>query len=131
MRRKIAMLIAIVGGILLLISGVNGVATWEIIRNIIVYLIGEHQLIIIIFAFLIFMGALGGISVIFGGILIGKGRLTTGKILIFLGTGTGLIGLIIRIMLRSIQQGDVSINLLLDIGILGLILSVAAQKIAK
>ena len=131
MRRKIAMFIAIAGGILLLISGINGVAKLETIRDVVTDVIGGHQLITSIFTVLIFIAALGGISVICGGIIIGKGRVTIGKILILLGAGIGLIGLIIRIVLPSIQQGGLTFDLELDIGTLGLILSVAAQMIAK
>lgn len=131
MRRKTAMYIAIVGGVLLLISGTNGVATWETIKNAVTAVIGEHQLISSIFFVLIFIAALGGIAVICGGILIGKGGVSVGKILVLLGCGTGLIGLIIKVVPPSIQQGGLAFGLESGVGTLGIILSVAAQTIAK
>ena len=131
MRRKTAMIVALVGGAFLLISGTNGVATFETMREIITELIGENQLIIYIFAAMIFIASLGGISVMFGGVLIGKGRVKIGKILILLGTGTGLIGLVIQVLLQLIRQGDLILNWVLDIGTIGIVLSVVARKLAK
>ncbi len=130
-RRQIATLVAIVGGIMLLISGTNGVSTMETLQGIITLVAGEHQLIIYTFIVLIIIAALGGLSVICGGILIWRGRVTPGKILIFLGAGGGLIGLLINIIPWLVQEGAVTLDWVLDLEILGLILSVAAQKIAK
>jgi uncharacterized SAM-binding protein YcdF (DUF218 family) len=48
----------------------------------------------IIFSILLFFASLGGISVIIGGLLIGKDKRRTGKILLSLGAGLGLIGLL-------------------------------------
>ena len=124
------MYLAFLGGALLLISGTNGVATWENIKNIIISLIGDYPLINFIFLVLISIAALGGFAVIYGGILIRKGRVTVGKIFILLGCGTGIIGLIIRLVPSYIQQGF-SASLGWDIGTWGIIFSVVARTVAK
>jgi len=73
---------------------------------------------------------LGGLAVIYGGILIRKGRVTVGKIFILLGCGTGIIGLIIRLAPSYIQQGF-SASLGWDLGTWGIIFSVVARTVAK
>jgi len=67
-----AMFIAIIAGLLLLISGLSGVATWETIQDFVKTYVIENYFIEIVFAILILIASLGGISVIIGGILIGK-----------------------------------------------------------
>ena len=93
-----AMAMAIVAGILLLISGVSGLATWEEIGNFVTENIVDNYFIQTIFAALIFIASLGGISVIIGGILIGKDKINVGKFLISVGAGLGLLGLIVTII---------------------------------
>jgi hypothetical protein len=46
---------------------------------------------------LTFLAGLGGISVIAGGCLLAMGRVSTGKLLIMLGAGMGLIGLLVSL----------------------------------
>jgi hypothetical protein len=125
------MYLAIVAGILLLGIGVTGAATWETIRNFVVTFLGGHWAIILLFQVLILIASLGGVAVICGGILIGAGRTAIGKLLIALGTGTGLIGLLLVIVLPSFQQGDIKLALGTSSGIVGIILSILARMIAK
>lgn len=131
MRNKVAMYLAIVAGILLLSIGVTGAATWETIRNFVVTFLGGNWAIILLFQVLILIASLGGVAVICGGILIGAGRTSIGKLLIGLGVGTGLIGLILTIVLPSLQQGDMKLALGTSSGIAGIILSILARMMAK
>ena len=131
MRNKVAMYLAIVAGILLLGIGVTGAATWETIRNFVVTFLGGHWAIILLFQVLILIASLGGIAVICGGILIGTGRTSIGKLFIGLGTGTGFIGLILAVALPSFQQGNIKLILGTSTGIVGIILSIIARMIAK
>lgn len=131
MRNKVAMYLAIVAGILLLGIGVTGAATWETIRNFVVTFLGGHWAIILLFQVLIVIASLGGVAVICGGILIGTGRTSIGKLFIGLGAGTGLIGLILVIVLPGLQQGDIKLALGTTTGIVGIILSILARMIAK
>ena len=122
--------IAIVAGILLLIAGVSGVATWETIKDFVTNHVMDNDIVQIIFVVLIFIASLGGIAVIAGGLLIGKDKIRTGKFLIALGAGFGLIGLIFSIAVAYMEK-NLTISSFLSIGAIGLILSIVARIIAK
>jgi hypothetical protein len=125
-----AMAVAIVGGILLLIAGVNGIAAWQDIQTFVTENIADNFIIQMVFVVLIFIASLGGISVIAGGLLIGKDKVGTGKFLISLGAGLGLIGLIISIYI-GYTEGSLTIGSFFSIGAIGLILSIVARLMAK
>jgi len=127
---KKAMIIAIIAGILLLISGVSGLATWEAIKNFVTTNIIDNYFVQIIFAVLIFIASLGGLSVIIGGFLIGKEKIRTGKLFITLGAGLGLIGLIFSIIVAIIEN-NLTIGSYFSIGFIGLILSIIARLMIK
>ena len=122
--------IAIVAGILLLIAGVSGVATWEIIKDFVTNHVIDNYIVQIIFIVIIFIASLGGIAVIAGGLLIGKDKIGAGKFLIALGAGFGLIGLIFSIAVAYMEK-NLTISSFLSIGAIGLILSMVARIIAK
>jgi hypothetical protein len=127
---KNAMVIAIIAGILLLLSGISGVSTWEAIRNFVITHIIDNYIVQIIFAILIFIASLGGISVIIGGYLIGKDSIRTGKLFIILGAGLGLIGLIFSIVI-AIMENNFTIGSYFSVGFLGLFLSIVARILVK
>ena len=129
-KKKQAMIIAIFAGILLLISGVSGLATWEAIRNFVTDNIINNYIVQILFAVLIFIASLGGLSVITGGLLIGKDKINTGKLFISLGAGLGLIGLIVSIIV-AIMENNFTIGSFFSVGAIGLILSIIARLMVK
>ena len=129
-RNTQAMAIAFVAGILLIIGGISGLATWETIKGFVTEHIADNIVIQVVFAVLIFIASLGGISVIAGGILIGKNKVRLGKFLITLGAGLGLIGLIFSLIVTYIE-GNFTIGSFLSIGVIGLILSIVARMLAK
>jgi hypothetical protein len=129
-RNKQAMVIAIVAGILLLIAGVSGLATWETIKDFVTENIIDNVIVQIVFAVLIFIASLGGISVIIGGLLIGKNSVGIGRFLIALGAGLGLIGLIFSVIV-AYMEGNLTIGSFFSIGAIGLILSIVARMRAK
>ena len=130
MKNKSAMYIAIIAGILLLMSGISGLATWEAIQEFVTNNIADNAVIQIVFAVLIFIASLGGISVIIGGLLIGKDQVGTGKFLITLGAGLGIIGLIVSIY-YAYMEGTLDIWGFFSIGFIGLILSIVARMMVK
>ena len=77
--------IAVVAGILLLIAGVSGLATWETIKEFVTENVIDNGIVQVVFAILIFIASLGGISVIIGGFLIWKDKIGLGKFMISLG----------------------------------------------
>jgi hypothetical protein len=129
-RNKKAMIIAIVAGILLFVAGMSGVTTWETIKTFVATHIIDNIAVQIVFAILIFIASLGGISVIIGGLLIGKNKVGVGKFIISLGAGTGLIGLIVSIVL-AVMENSLIIGRYVSVGGIGLILSIIARAVAK
>jgi hypothetical protein len=123
------MIIAIIAGICLLLSGISGVVLWKVIYQFVSSNIIDHWIVQIVFAGLIFIASLGGISVIIGGILIGKNKIITGKFFIMLGTGIGLLGLLISILVTFIQ-GNLSMGSFFSIGVIGIVLSILARFLA-
>jgi len=130
-KNNVAVGLAIVAGILLLIAGVSGLATWETIKEFVTEHVVDNSIVQVVFAVLIFIASLGGISVIIGGLLIWKDTIKTGKFLITLGAGLGLIGLIFSIIV-GIIEGSFAIGSFFSIGAIGLIISIIARlKIKK
>ena len=129
-RNKAAMGVAIVAGLLLLIEGISGFATWSTIKEFVTDNVTDNEIVMYIFVILIFIASLGGISVIIGGLLIGKNKVRTGKFIIALGAGLGLIGLIVSIII-GLTEGSFTLNSLITLGAIGLILSIVARMMAK
>jgi len=127
---SIAMIIAIVAGFLLIIAGVNGIATWGAIRNFVITHIMDNSIVQMVFVGLIFIASLGGIAVLVGGLLLGKDKIRTGNFLICLGAGFGFVGVIVTAAVAFIAK-NFEISGFLSIGTLGLILSVVARMIVK
>jgi hypothetical protein len=125
-----AMIIAIIAGLLLLISGLSGLAAWETIKDFVLEHVGDHEIFQIVFVILLFIASLGGIAVIIGGLLIGKNKVGTGKFIIALGAGIGLIGLIISLVI-GYMENSLTLEGFLSIGAIGIILSIIARMIAK
>jgi len=129
-KKSMAMIIAIVAGILLIISGISGMATWETIKNYVINNVTDNEIVQIVFAILIFIASLGGLSVIVGGLLIGKNKIGLGKLFITLGAGLGIIGLIFSIIV-AFTEDSLTLGSFFSIGMLGLILSIVARILAK
>lgn len=129
-KKSQAMIIAIIAGVLLFISGISGATTWETIKDFVTSQFQGNEILEIVFVILIFIASLGGIAVIFGGLLIGKDKIKTGKFLIMLGAGMALIGLLIS-MIIAFAQNSFTIGSLFSLGTIGIILSIVARSIAK
>jgi hypothetical protein len=129
-KKSMAMIIAIFAGILLIISGISGMATWETIKNYVINNVTDNEIVQIVFAILIFIASLGGLSVIIGGLLIGKNKIGLGKLFITLGAGLGIIGLIFSIIV-AFTEDSLTLGSFFSIGMLGLILSIVARMLAK
>jgi hypothetical protein len=125
-----AMIVAFVAGILLLIAGVSGFATWDTIRGFVSDYVVDNIVVQVVFAVLVFFASLGGISVILGGLLIGRERIGTGRFLISLGAGLGLIGLLVSIVVLVVE-GSFTIGGFFSIGTIGLILAIVARLMVK
>lgn len=128
---RMAFVLALAGGILILLAGFTGYGFWSMIKEIIITNITFLEPAIdILFYILLFFATLGGVTVIIGGGLIYKGSVRSGKFLIFLGTGFGLIGLIIAIII-SIYKFKLELGLQFSLSGIGVILSIIARSLAK
>jgi uncharacterized membrane protein len=134
-RNRTAALLAVIGGVLILVGGGTGMAGFLTeLSNIIQDLFGgKNQIVETIFWILIFIAALGGLSVIIGGLLINKNHIIAGKILITLGAGMGIIGLIISLISALAQGKEVQFFSWLTTSFLGIgiIFSLVARFMAK
>lgn len=129
-KNKAAMGLAIVAGLLLLVEGISGFALWTTIKEFVRDNVTDNEIVMYIFVILIFIASLGGIAVIIGGLLIGSNKVKTGKFIIALGAGLGLIGLIVSIII-GLTEGSFTLNSLTTLGAIGLILSIVARIMAE
>ncbi len=132
-------IVGIIGGILMLIAGVTGAATWASIGEQAESITGIAALGTV-FQVLVALGSLGGLLVILGCLFIGwqiirirtKNRVKAGKVLISIGAGFGLLGLIIFIVLTALGDDPFG-NFLgaIGIGFVGLLCSIYARQKAQ
>ena len=128
-RNKRAFNIAMIAGILLILSGTTGVASLVKIEEI-VFRYADIWLISFIFPFLLFIASLGGFTIMFGGYLILREQIRTGKFVISLGAGFGIISLLSNIFVAIITL-HFPIEWFLSFATIGLILSLVARRMAK
>ena len=138
MSSKSAVILAFVGGALLIVAGVTGSA--GIVGAAIEYLIGQLEgpaadILSIVLQALNFIADLGGVAVIFGGILIYIKRKRFAKFIISIGAGMGLIGFLITLISAFLHGWAYTLYFLLiisqSVGWIGVILSIAATLLAK
>jgi len=135
-RNLVAVVLAIVAGALLIVSGNRG--TTGIYRIILdkLTLVTQDPLILsaasIVALILVAFTAVGGFLVLLGGYLIYKNHVGTGKLLIGLGGGVGIPWLLLMIVLSAFIGGVTSIIAEHSaVGWAGVILAVVARAIAK
>jgi len=105
-RQRTAFILALIGGILLLIAGVSGgIGIYAIAFQAISTAIPSLTNVLgILLAILTIIASLGGVAVIVGGIMILGGRITSGKLFIALGAGVGILGILIGLA-TGLAQG--------------------------
>ena len=135
-RNKIAGILFIVGGALLVVAGTTGME--PLLEEILKYIqptVDASLILASIFRVLIFIAALGGISVIIGGLLTFYVP-RIGKLLVMLGAGLGLVGFMIPMSLawyrgvpfNELFEGYVSSTLGY---VLGIMLTIIGRLTAK
>lgn len=134
--RSVAFVLAVIAGVLLLVSGIHGpTEAYQLIVDMLPQLIQNQQILQIvntIALILITVSLAGGLAVIAGGILILMNRVGTGRLLIGLGAGIGIPWLImLAITLVTTQQVATVVAEYSTTGWVGLILAFMAGAIAK
>jgi len=128
-KRIISFILSIISGIFLILSGTNGVSFLTTFSEFILRYF-NIQVIKIIFTLLIIIASFGGIAVILGGFLIYKKKIRVGRFIIAIGTGAGLVSLLLNFLIVIITKG-IPINWFLSFSTLGIIFSVLARRIVK
>lgn len=138
-RNKIASVCAFISGVLFILSGyqANGAVYEALQQGITIFATEEFQGPAKISAGVVAMVAhLGGIAVIAGGLLFTKNRVTSGKILVMIGAGQGIVGIVLGLTLGTISEGAGFANryalwLISSATGVGIVCSIVAQHIAK
>jgi hypothetical protein len=140
MRNKTPFLLALIGGILLWIAGATGsvgiAGTITEILASIPELAPFVDILYLISYVLLLLAGLGGITVIGGGWLMTTDRVGTGKFMIGIGAGMGLISLIVQIAQNVYTLGaGAALDLFMATAMTtvgaGILLSIAARQMAK
>ena len=134
--RSVAFILAIIAGVLLLASGIHGpTGTYQLIIDQLPKFIQNQQILQIantVTLILITISLAGGLAVIAGGILILLNHVNTGKWVIGLGAGVGILWLIMLVVtLITTQQVAVVVAEYSTLGWAGVILAFVARTIAK
>jgi hypothetical protein len=124
--REKAAVVAWAGGVLMVIAGVSGASTWKTLRSVVERLIGQGFAVEAVFFVLIALASLGGLLIIIGGVLLWQGKLDGGRLLIFLGTGLGLIGLVLFVVLHVLRGAIPAVGFHW-VGFVGVVLSIASR----
>jgi hypothetical protein len=138
-RRRTAFLLALGGGILLLVAGVSGgVGIYALAFNEISIQFPQLTNVLgILLAALTVIASFGGVAVIVGGILVLGGRVTSGKLFIGLGAGVGIFSIIIGLATGLAQGWGLVASALAvfatgqTLGWVGIFLSIFARIVAK
>ncbi len=131
MRRNVgAAIVAAVAGVLLLYVGINGVAGVDRIFALLEEWFGTNEALRILAYVLGAIAALGGVAVLLGAYLVGVDRVRTGKLLITLGSGAGIITLLI-FLARNLASEQFSYLSAVLPAILGVVLDLVARFMAR
>jgi hypothetical protein len=139
MRNQTPFALCIIGGLLLLGAGYTNGANTIFLVYLLVHSIGALAPFFLIIDFILLLlwiiAWLGGVAVIIGGVLLTTSHIRTGKFIIAISAGFGLISLILVILWVIISIGWAGLLLLTWIILhtewaLGLILTVVARTIA-
>jgi hypothetical protein len=122
---------AFIGGILLIISGTSGLAEIEKTKSFVVNVLKfTDPATGILFVFLLFLAALGGILVIIAGILFGQKKVQTGRFLITMGAGVVIVSLALGVLVAYFSSSPI-VQIGSGIGFAGLILSIISGMLAE
>ncbi len=129
-RNTQAAIIAVVAGILLLIVGLNGVAGVDRLFALLEEWFGTNEALRILAYVLGAIAALGGVAVLIGAYFVATEHVRTGKLLITLGSGAGIITLLL-FLARNVASEQFSYIFAVLPAILGVVLAIVARSWAK
>ena len=127
---QVAALIGTIGGVLMIIAGFSGAARLDMILDLVSKVIGPDVWIRVVSYILVGMASLGGVLVILGSVLISYNRIFSGRVLIWLGTGFGIITFILFLIVQS-EGIDTALAGGAGLKLAGVVLAIIAQIKAK
>lgn len=138
-RNRVAGAFGIISAVLFIVSGYNSnIGIYRSIESGLQQYTAKEiwQVAIIPVNILGLVAQLGGIAVLAGALLFLKSHITSGKLLIMIGTGQGIITIVVGLLIESLQGGIVYANnyalwLATSAIGLGIIFSIVASNIAK
>jgi len=130
--------LAIVAGIILIVAGERGSTTFigKILEFSLNYLDGYMaEIVSIILRVLTILAALGGITVVLGGLLIYGKMSFFGRFIITIGAGMGILGFAVTIIFSLLQGWAYTLSFVLSIsqslGWIGIIMAIIAIQLSK
>ncbi len=130
-KRYAAALVAFVSGAILLAADFSSTSKWDLIRLVVEGMIGiDHYAVSALFSLVIFIAGLGGLAVILGGSLIAARIGRFGRLLIGLGTGMGVLGIILAFVFWRLG-GPSPLNLNFGLIVVAVALSMYARSLSK
>lgn len=138
-RNKVAGVLGIISAVLFIVSGyTSNIDMYRAIESGLQQYTAKEiwQVAIIPVNILGLIAQVGGFAVLAGALLFLKNHVTTGKLLVMIGTGQGIITIMVRLIIESVQGGMVYANNYVlwlatsAIG-LGIVFSIVANRIAK
>ena len=140
-RNRLAAGIAFISGVLFLIAGYKAnLAIYDLIGEQVRLHTGQEiwQYAVAPIGFLAFLSQLGGFAVLMGAASFAANRVNWGKFLVMLGTGQGLISILLHIILRLLSSdgwNNVDNNYIIWLGTsltgLGILFAIASQSVSK
>jgi len=133
---KIAGALAVIGGAMLVFGGFAGTTQAALgnVKDLTDKWFPDNEQkgnILIVLTIMMYLALLGGFAVILGGLLMWKGLDIAGKILIWLGTGIGILSLLISGMIAyATGRWDAFVASNMTLVGIGLVLSIAARWLA-
>lgn len=129
-RNSRAALLAVLGGLLLLVAGWSGVSGIDHVFALLDSWLGPTSALRDLAWVLGGIASLGGVAVLLGAYLLFRDHVRTGRILILLGSGMGTLTLLI-FLARNLAEEDFSYLTAVLPAILGVVLGILAQKTAR
>ncbi len=129
-RNAAAAVLAAVAGVLLLDAGINGVNGVDKLFALLQEWFGTNETLRLLAYVLGGIAALGGIAVIIGAYFLATEHVRTGKLLITLGSGAGIITLLLFLARNAASEQFSYLYAVLP-AILGVVLAIVARFTAK
>ena len=121
-----AALLAVVAGVLLIVSGYTGVRSVDRFFTLLEDLFGNRPFLVVLAYVFIGIASLGGFAVLFGGYLIWRDRVRLGRVIILIGSGAGFFTLLLFVLV-NLRREEFSLLASVLPAILGVALGVVAR----